>query len=353
MINKEILHREGVLISCDPESESFALEELRPLLHESPAICWLEDGLAFVNTGSSFDTFASDVHRASSVFIRHLAPVEREVALTATDADVDELVNAALQISGRLDTTRTFAVQARILAEGRLPYRRVTLNKTISSVLENETGATMECRAPEQVISVVCTPTRGFLGLSRTAQNLSAWPGGMHRFLHEDGQISRAEHKLLEAISVFRLALPAQGTALDMGASPGGWSRVLREQGLRVVAVDPAELDVRLRGDRDIVHIRKQIQAYLITGQKFDVIVNDMRMDALESVEILIKARRNLKPGGLAVLTLKLPKSIKLAHNTVKIVRESLTRLSEVYCVLGARQLYHNRSEVTVALQAG
>ena len=67
-----------------------------------------------------------------------------------------------------------------------------------------------------------------------------------------------------------------------MGAAPGGWTRVLRQHGLKVTAVDPAELDPRLRTDRGVTRVRKTIQEYLPGAPRFDVIVNDMRMDAPE-----------------------------------------------------------------------
>ncbi|HLK60694.1 MAG TPA: SAM-dependent methyltransferase [Chthonomonadaceae bacterium] len=340
----------GVLISCDPESEAFALEELRPLLPPRP-LQWLDDGLALAQPASRFDAFAAEVARVAPIFVRHIAPVEREVVLSATEADISVLRDAAAELAGRLEPVQTFAVQTRILGEGKLPYRRVTVNETLSAHMEALTGATMDCRAPEQVVSVLCMPARGLLGVSRTEQNRSAWPGGMHRFQEAEGRISRAEHKLLEAIELFGLALPSQGTALDMGAAPGGWTHILRERGLQVVAVDPADLDPRHRRDPGIVHVRKRIQEYLKPGLAFDLLVNDMRMDAPESVAIMLQARSSLKPGGLAILTLKLPKAIKAAHHTLDTVRTALARLAQAYTVLGARQLFHNRSEVTVALQ--
>jgi 23S rRNA (cytidine2498-2'-O)-methyltransferase len=342
----------GVLISCDPDSEAFVVEELRPLLPAPQPLHWLDDGLALAYLETGFDAFAAELEREAPIFLRHIAPVERQVTLTGTETDLTILSEATSDLAGQMDPALTFSVQSRVLGEGKLPYRRVTLNETVSARLEAQTGAKMDCREPEQVVSILCTPTQGYLGVSRTAQNRSAWPGGMHRFQHKEGRISRAEHKLLEAIEVFRLGLPAQGTALDMGAAPGGWTHILRERGLQVVAVDPADLDSRLRRNPGVVHVRKRIQDYLTPDRRFDLIVNDMRMDAPESVAIMIQAQSCLKPGGLAVLTLKLPKALKAMHHTLETVREALARLSQSYTIVGARQLFHNRSEVTVALQS-
>jgi 23S rRNA (cytidine2498-2'-O)-methyltransferase len=208
------------------------------------------------------------------------------------------------------------------------------------------TGAPLDVRRPEQVLSVVCLPAHGFLGISAAADNLSDWAGGAHRFKREAGQISRAEFKLLEALEVFELTLPAGGVALDLGAAPGGWTRVLRRHALRVVAVDPADLHPLIESDPAVVHVRQTAGECLPTREQFDVILNDMRMDADGSVRLMILAADSLKPAGLAVMTLKLP-----GQRRAQVVARSLDLLRQRYRIVGARQLFHNRREITVALK--
>jgi 23S rRNA (cytidine2498-2'-O)-methyltransferase len=345
-------NRPGALVSCDPGSATLVEAELDPLFPGRKLLEWIGEGLALARTERGFDAFAAAVEQSAPVFVRHIAPVDLTVPLAAIGADLETLETAVAKLAGRLDPSVTFSVQSRILGEGKLPYRRVVLNEKLSRFLEARTGARMDCRVPEQVVSVLCTPTTGFLGISRTEQNMSAWPGGMHRFKDEDGQISRAEHKLLEAIAVFRMKLPSSGRALDMGAAPGGWTRVLRSRGLVVVAVDPADLDASLVRDPGVVHVRQKVQDYLSSDKRFDVIVDDMRMDASRTVEIMLSARANLKQSGLAVVTLKLPQEDRPGGRMLETVRALVARLGGSYTVLGARQLYHNRSEVTVALKA-
>ena len=184
-------------------------------------------------------------------------------------------------------------------------------------------------------------------------QNRSAWPGGEHRFKRDAEQISRAEFKLLEARDVFGLDLQAGGKALDMGAAPGGWTRVLRQWGWRVVAVDPADLDARFRHDPNVTHVAKTIEAFLPTVKtRFDLLVNDMRMDADESVERMLRASHCLLPARPALITFKLPHNTDMKRDLLADIRLAIQRLSRDYEIIGARQLYHNRSEVTVALRA-
>lgn len=340
---------ERIIVTCSANSERFARSEWRKAFPEADAPESLAPGLFLSQTGLSFSESSTLLERSGSLFIRHIAPVHREIALQGDESDLQRLQDAALELAPALESRLPFAVQSRILAEGPLPYRRFVLNQRLSDALCEITGAVMDCREPQQILSVLCTPERGYLGLSRAEQNRSAWPGGEHRFRQEEGQISRSEFKLLEAISVFRLQLPERGTALDMGAAPGGWTRVLRQRGLRVVAVDPAELDPRLQRVSNVDIVRKRVEEYLRRAPMFDFLANDMRMDAMDSVAVMAKASSALKPGGQAVMTLKLPESAP--EQILSLIRRALERLSADYQILGARQLYHNRSEITAALQ--
>jgi 23S rRNA (cytidine2498-2'-O)-methyltransferase len=240
------------------------------------------------------------------------------------------------------------------------------VNNALAEEVATKVGAPLDVRNPAQVLSVVCAEVSAallrtmfelpsapklapvaLLGVSPATANLSSWAGGLRRFAREEGQISRAEFKLLEALEVFAITLPPHGTALDLGAAPGGWTRVLRQRGQYVTAVDPGELDPRLRDDKAIRHRRMTAEDYLRSEPDlFDVIVNDMRMDARDSARLMVAYARFLYPHGVAIMTLKLPE----AHRT-PVVEHALQLLRQAFDVVGARQLFHNRSEITVALR--
>ncbi len=343
-----------LLITCDAESNNLLLEELKraELLSGEPS--WLDTGdavqgsILLAETDLEFAEFAS--RTGPSVFTRHIAPIDYEVALGGVEEDIQTVCELAPQLASRLKPAQSFSVQTRILGEGKLPFRKVVLNETLSIALETATGAAMDCRWPEQVVSILCSPTVAYVGLSPVDQNRSAWPGGKHRFKKEDDQVSRAEFKLLEAISVFGLELPTEGKALDIGASPGGWSRVLADLGLQVDAVDPGDLDPRLQANKKITHIRRRIQEYRTSTKEFVVIVNDMKMDARDSIEVMLSFASRLSSHGVSVITLKMPKASD-ARVTLNMLEDDLKRLATGFEMVGARQLYHNRSEVTVALR--
>lgn len=245
-----------------------------------------------------------------------------------------------------LDNNRTFSVQTRFIGEKEKPYKKFAVNQRLADKIM-EYGVPLDVSLPQQIISVVCTDTKAYLGISMSEDNISDWAGGKQRFIREDGMISRAEFKLLEAINVFKISMPENGIALDLGAAPGGWTRVLREFNLRVVAVDPANIHYCLFSDTGVVHLKQTAQKFFETNQQhFDIIVNDMKMDVKESIEIMSLAEPYLKQEGIGIITLKLPRS-----NWQRITNKAIDFLKKHYSIVGARQLFHNRSEVTVVLR--
>ncbi len=382
------------IFTADPDSEGPARAELRRVLapdisdggaaehplaidspsendpndshHEKrPAIAYrltpvrLGPGIFLVALPVSFTVLAARLYEQPPLFIRHVQPVQQELSVDQSLADLDRLAAAAAALAPDLDSGQSFSVQTRLLhapeAASTNPehrplspfiYGRFDVNERLAKVLQDATGAPLDVRDPCQVISVLATPTTGFLGLSLATENLSSWAGGAIRFAREEAQISRSEFKLLEAMVVFDLSLPAHGRALDLGAAPGGWTRLLRRAGLEVTAVDPGDLDPRLRDDPGIHHVRSLAQAYRWRWGEIDVLVNDMRMDARDSARLMVEFAPCLAPGGLAVMTVKLP------HERMDTVaHQAIGLLIRRYRVIGARQLFHNRSEITVALR--
>lgn len=353
--------RRRVIVTCDAESDGVVLQELEQLGLPGLPGTWLDTGdavqgsILLLDLDSDFNTFSDRLESFGSIFVRHLMPVDYERDLAGTEADIQTVCTLVPDLVARIDPAKSFSVQSRILGSGKLPYRKVVLNETLSQLLEAATGTVMDCRRPQQVVSVLCTPSTAYVGLSLTEKNRSAWPGGKHRFKRDDNQVSRAEFKLLEAMSVFGIELPHTGRALDIGASPGGWTRLLAEQGLQVDAVDPGDLDARICHDRLITHYRQRIQIYSPGTKRFSAIVNDMKMDARDSIEIMLRFADTLRPDGIAVMTLKMPKltgAPAVAKQKLEMLQADLGRLASGFDVIGARQLYHNRSEVTVAMRS-
>ncbi|MGH2543395.1 MAG: SAM-dependent methyltransferase, partial [Ardenticatenaceae bacterium] len=174
------------------------------------------------------------------------------------------------------------------------------------------------------------------------------------RFRREEGQVSRAEFKLLEALELFGATPPEGGQALDLGAAPGGWTRLLLELGLQMTTVDPAALTPAIARHERVTVVRAYAQEWIkhaaSAGLKYDVIVSDIRMDARDAARLMLDAAPLMELDSFALLTLKLPDPNAAGMDPVAIARQALDELRSRFRTVRARQLFHNRNEVTVYL---
>jgi 23S rRNA (cytidine2498-2'-O)-methyltransferase len=225
----------------------------------------------------------------------------------------------------------------------------------VAPLVQAETGSVEDVRNPQVIISILALPTVGFVGISTAQDNLSNWAGGARRFARETGQLTRSEFKLLEALEVFDEELSAGGEALDLGASPGGWTRVLHNAGMNVTAVDPAPLDASLANLPGITSVQGYAQEWVQSAtraqRKWDVIVNDARMDARDAARFMVDVAPLMHLDSFAILTLKLPSAEAERMDPVRIAHTALDELRSRYRTVRARQLFHNRNEVTAYLR--
>jgi len=301
--------------------------------------------------------FMQRVARKDLIFARHIAPVQAIIPLSNTARDMGKIATTIAQLPsfGLLERGIHFSVQSRFVqtekSQGQKPFSTGQLNRSLAEAFAEESDSIESINKPQVIISILCTVTTAYLGISPAEVNLSSWPGGARHYAHTDEQISRAEFKLLEALEVFGVSLPAEGRALDLGSAPGGWTRLLLEAGLQAVSVDPAKLDSRLMGYSRLKHYQGYAENYLDEAIKkrntFDIIVNDMRMDARDAARLLVDAAACLTGNGFVISVLKLPHATP-DFDAVAVLKNALHILQERYGVVQARQLFHNRQEVTV-----
>lgn len=345
-----------LIVTAHAEFLESALHELKRLENRLYDVEMLAPDSALFHVPDSAK-FRRAVAETRPIFVRHLAPVQAVIKLTNTEADLERLAVALAELPAfsMLERGQRFSVQSRLLQsnEGGIQraYSSGKLNKLLAEAIMEETGAVEEIKRPDIVVSLLCTQERAYMGISLARENLSAWPGGMRHFAQTPEQISRAEFKLLEALETFGVTLPTRGRALDLGAAPGGWTRLLLDAGMRVVAVDPAKLDPRLVRRPNLTHYRGYAETYLEEfadqRQLFDVITNDMRMDAREAARLLLQMRYFLRHDGFIISTLKLPHATA-SIDPLRNLREATSLLSRSFDIVQAKQLFHNRQEVTI-----
>jgi 23S rRNA (cytidine2498-2'-O)-methyltransferase len=159
---------------------------------------------------------------------------------------------------------------------------------------------------------------------------------------------NRAGYKLLDALDAFSIHLRNGDHALDLGAAPGAWTTLLRRRGLRVTAVSPAALYPWLAYDDGVIHEPMLAEEFLDRCRTtFDLLLNDMMLDAQDSARLMVDYARHLRSEGIAIMTLKLRDNNKRQ----RVMDHSFRILRKAYKIIRVRQLVSNSHEVTLFLR--
>jgi 23S rRNA (cytidine2498-2'-O)-methyltransferase len=183
--------------------------------------------------------------------------------------------------------------------------------------------------------------------------NSTAALNGIQRVSMVSDAPSRSYLKLAEAFEVFLdkkeqvLWLKPGMTAVDLGAAPGGWTWQLVQRGLKVTAVDNGPLKGAAAGHPNIKHLRED--GFRFRPQRpVDWLVCDM----VEQPQRVAALMTEWFIGGFthhAIFNLKLPmkKRVAALSEALSTIRAALNKKGLRYH-LEARQLYHDREEVTI-----
>ena len=166
---------------------------------------------------------------------------------------------------------------------------------------------------------------------------------------------SRSTLKLAEAIEVFmdrseQTRLLRQGMqAVDLGAAPGGWTWQLVRRGIRVTAVDNGPMKGMLANHPLVQHLKQDGFKY-VPRRAVDWLVCDM-VEQPSKVATLIGAWFAAGLCKHAIFNLKLPMKQRVValDSALDGIRKRLDEEGINYRML-AKQLYHDREEVTVFL---
>lgn len=150
-------------------------------------------------------------------------------------------------------------------------------------------------------------------------------PGEVSSILERSDVPSRAYFKIAEAFEAFDLPFDNQEVVLELGSAPGGASLFLLEQDMRVLGVDPAEMDSKITKNIDFKHIKKPFETLTEGDLKRDVdwIISDINLPPTVVLKEVFRLMTFLNPRGL-VLTLKMN---ELKHlEVVATVRELMRK---------------------------
>lgn len=179
--------------------------------------------------------------------------------------------------------------------------------------------------------------------------NSSPWIDGVARLKLPPSAPSRSTLKLEEAFHVFmtkgqrdHLLRPGL-TAVDLGASPGGWTWQLIQREMFVTAVDNGKMDEALMATGMVNHLSVDAFHYKPKSP-----VDWLICDVVEQPSRVAKLAAQWISEGLcknAMVNLKLP--MKQRRDEVMRCLDIIGAANDQW-YLAARQLYHDRREVTV-----
>lgn len=184
----------------------------------------------------------------------------------------------------------------------------------------------------------------------------SPWPLGIPRVKMPVDAPSRSTLKLAEAFLTLvpepELAryLKTGMRAVDLGAAPGGWTYQLVIRGLKVIAVDNGPMKGVMAGHPQVEHQRQDGFRFK-PRRPVDWVVCDM-VEQPHRVAALMAQWLAEGYASHAVFNLKLPmkKRAEAIRGAFDLIEEKLGHAGVRYAV-NARQLYHDREEVTVYLR--
>lgn len=194
----------------------------------------------------------------------------------------------------------------------------------------------------------VCLYSRyqALFGVAPAARALSLAPGGRLRAKVPGDRPSRAARKLAEALAWLGVTPEPGETCVDLGAAPGGWTWLLLQHRVRVIAVDPARLRPDLLSRRGLVHVQKSAFDF-VPEEPVDWLFCDMAWRPLEVAQMLARWGRH-QWATLLVANFKLP--MKRKAEMVRDVRATLEKGG--WRGIRTRQLYHDRDEITLTARA-
>ncbi|MCQ6560156.1 SAM-dependent methyltransferase [Paenibacillus mendelii] len=323
---------------------TYAMEELRRQF-DGVKITQLTAGEIFmIDIPLSKEEVLDRIRENEPIFLRHLQSVERVLPIHGNADDLQALGDLVRSSRLRCEN-KTIAVHLRRGDGSPFPYSASDTKAVLDAVL-TETGGEPVVQSPELILSIFAGKEQLYVGMGTPEEQLSDWPGGAIRFQREEGQISRAKFKLLEAERAFKLHFADFREALDIGAAPGGWTNLLLERGLYVTAVDPANLHPSLKNHPRLTYWKKNASEVKLKPGTFNLLVCDMSWSPMQMCKLLLDLHEVLQGGGTAIVTVKL-----MHKKPLQTIRDVLAKLETVFTVKKAKQLFHNREEITVYLE--
>jgi 23S rRNA (cytidine2498-2'-O)-methyltransferase len=216
-------------------------------------------------------------------------------------------------------------------------------------VSENVRLRLNETARPKSLVidCVIVEPSEWWLGWHLALTVPQRWPGGICPVRLPDHVISRAYLKMTEGIEWSRLPIRAGDWCVEIGCAPGGSCQVLLERGLKVMGIDPAEVDPTILGHPNFTHVQKRgrdLKRREFRGYRWLVCDSNVTpTQTLDTIEDIV-THEDVHIRGLLI-------TLKLANwDLAEAIPAYLDRIRGWgYQYVRARQLSFGRREICVA----
>ncbi|MCW4021142.1 MAG: THUMP domain-containing protein, partial [Candidatus Bathyarchaeota archaeon] len=278
-----------------------------------------------------------------TLYVGHVFPVNSKTEISPHKESIERLHELIMRLE-RLKSRDTFVVRCH--RRGSHDFSSRDVEAELGYLLEKATGAAVNLEDPKKIVIVQIFQNLAFVGVAAAENVLAKRIGVFRKYAEGERPFTRAEHKIKEAIEAFNLRIGEDSEVLDLGAAPGGWTKVLSGLAKRVVSVDPAELSPAVEVLPNVVHLRRKAEELPDDVGSFDLITNDINMSPSESARVMVALAHRLRKRGIAVMTVKF-----VTPNRRKHVSEAIEILKAEYKNFKVKRLPHNRYETTLFMQ--
>ncbi|HUS77959.1 MAG TPA: THUMP domain-containing protein [Patescibacteria group bacterium] len=320
--------------------EGEARREILKLLPSSDVRKLFFKGNLYVESNLPEEEALEALRKADTTYMGRAFPVDANVKISAVKASIEAIYDVVSGI-GNLREGDTFRVSC--TRRGSHEFRSRDVEVAVGMRLEEETDAVVDLQSPSKTVVVQIFQDFAYVGVTPSVNLLVKEIKRFRKYAKGERPFTRAEFKIREALKAFDVEVTSDFRVLDVGAAPGGWTKVLAGMARSVVAVDPADLHLSVEEISNVTHLRCRAEDLPEDIGEFDLITNDMNISPTESAEIMNTLAELLREGGAAIMTVKFVTRERRRHT-----REAIGILEEAYTDFKVRRLPHNRNETSV-----
>ena len=240
------------IVTFTPYFKKSVLRELQSIDNNIEIIKKLSEGISLISSNLDKKVFLGNLRKSRPIFIKHICPSDFNSTITGSlEEDKNIILNLILLNKIDVKVGEKFSIQTRIIGnrDNKLDYSSKDIEVFIGTYFTNLGGIPIFSNKSiindddVKVISIMIHEKDLYIDMSMSKDNIN-FSCDEYRVSTSIGkrEISRAENKLKEALVKYSINLKEKGIALDIGAAPGGWTKVLVDNGYDVVAVDPGNL---------------------------------------------------------------------------------------------------------------